>query len=119
MFLICQDWKWIHFLYTPDIPAYFFPCDLVLLDLTWYFTYFVTGVLRRGQLGLVDLIFQYIHCDEVYEAVSVLSSMNWDTLGQQCFISMSTIVNHLLRQRLTPEREGKTSVHCIRRFQYT
>uniref|UniRef100_A0A0G2JXB0 WD repeat containing planar cell polarity effector n=1 Tax=Rattus norvegicus TaxID=10116 RepID=A0A0G2JXB0_RAT len=68
---------------------------------------FKLGVLRRGQLGLVDLIFQYIHCDEVYEAVSVLSSMNWDTLGQQCFISMSTIVNHLLRQRLTPEREAQ------------
>ncbi|CAH7002149.1 Wdpcp [Phodopus roborovskii] len=68
---------------------------------------FKLGVLTGGQLGLVDLIFQYIHCDEVNEAISALSSMNWDTLGQQCFVCMSAIVNHLLRQRLTPEREAQ------------
>ncbi|XP_007640964.1 WD repeat-containing and planar cell polarity effector protein fritz homolog isoform X1 [Cricetulus griseus] len=68
---------------------------------------FKLGVLTRGQLGLVELIFQYIHCDEVNEAINTLSSMNWDTLGQQCFVSMSAIVNHLLRQRLTPEREAQ------------
>ncbi|ERE86639.1 putative WD repeat-containing and planar cell polarity effector protein fritz like protein [Cricetulus griseus] len=68
---------------------------------------FSSGVLTRGQLGLVELIFQYIHCDEVNEAINTLSSMNWDTLGQQCFVSMSAIVNHLLRQRLTPEREAQ------------
>ncbi|XP_051021303.1 WD repeat-containing and planar cell polarity effector protein fritz homolog isoform X2 [Acomys russatus] len=68
---------------------------------------FKLGILTRGQLGLVDLVLQYIHCGEVDEAVSILSSMNWDTLGQQCLISMSTIVNHLLRQRLTPEREAQ------------
>uniref|UniRef100_A0A286XCK3 Uncharacterized protein n=1 Tax=Cavia porcellus TaxID=10141 RepID=A0A286XCK3_CAVPO len=28
-------------------------------------------------------------------------------LGQQCFISMTAIVNHLLRQRLTAEREAQ------------
>nr|AAH56139.1 AV249152 protein [Mus musculus] len=33
--------------------------------------------------------------------------MDWDTLGQQCLIGMGTIVNHLLRQRLTPEREAQ------------
>uniref|UniRef100_A0A8D2KHA7 WD repeat containing planar cell polarity effector n=1 Tax=Urocitellus parryii TaxID=9999 RepID=A0A8D2KHA7_UROPR len=68
---------------------------------------FKLGILTQGQLGLVDIVFQYIHCDEIYEAINILSSMNWDTLGQQCFISMSAIVNHLLRQRLTPEREAQ------------
>ena len=68
----------------------------------------MTGILTRGQLGLVDLILQYIHYSEVYEAISILRSMDWDTLGQQCLIGMGTIVNHLLRQRLTPEREGQT-----------
>lgn len=68
---------------------------------------FKLGVLTRGQLGLVELISQYIHCDEVNEAINTLSSMNWDTQGQQCFLSMSTITNHLLRQRLTPEREAQ------------
>ncbi|XP_075800562.1 WD repeat-containing and planar cell polarity effector protein fritz homolog isoform X1 [Microtus pennsylvanicus] len=68
---------------------------------------FKLGILTRGQLGLVDLILQYLHCDEVNEAINILSSMSWDSLGQQCFISMSAIVNHLLRQRLTPEREAQ------------
>ncbi|KAB1267078.1 WD repeat-containing and planar cell polarity effector protein fritz-like protein [Camelus dromedarius] len=70
---------------------------------------FKLGIFTQGQLSPVDIIFQYIHCDEIFEAINILSSMNWDTLGYQCFISMSAIVNHLLRQKLTPEREGQTS----------
>ncbi|EQB78928.1 hypothetical protein CB1_001609003 [Camelus ferus] len=66
---------------------------------------FKLGIFTQGQLSPVDIIFQYIHCDEIFEAINILSSMNWDTLGYQCFISMSAIVNHLLRQKLTPERE--------------
>nr|XP_019573395.1 PREDICTED: WD repeat-containing and planar cell polarity effector protein fritz homolog isoform X3 [Rhinolophus sinicus] len=68
---------------------------------------FKFGVFTRGQLGLVDIVSQYLHYDEIYEAINILSSMNWDTLGHQCFISMSAIVNHLLRQKLTPEREAQ------------
>ncbi|XP_071077712.1 WD repeat-containing and planar cell polarity effector protein fritz homolog [Desmodus rotundus] len=68
---------------------------------------FKLGIFTQGQLGLVDIIFQYIHYDEICEAINILSSMNWDTLGHQCFISMSAIVNHLLRQKLTPEREAQ------------
>ncbi|XP_048208561.1 WD repeat-containing and planar cell polarity effector protein fritz homolog isoform X2 [Perognathus longimembris pacificus] len=68
---------------------------------------FKLGILTRGQLGPMDIIFQYIHYDEICEAINILSSMNWDTQGQQCFISMTAIVNHLLRQRLTPEREAQ------------
>ncbi|XP_037662524.1 WD repeat-containing and planar cell polarity effector protein fritz homolog [Choloepus didactylus] len=68
---------------------------------------FKLGIFTRGQLGLVDIIFQYLHCEEIYEAVNILSSMNWNTLGHQCFISMSAIVNHLLRQKLTAEREAQ------------
>ncbi|XP_054557593.1 WD repeat-containing and planar cell polarity effector protein fritz homolog isoform X3 [Talpa occidentalis] len=68
---------------------------------------FKLGIFTRGQLGLVDIIFQYIHCGEISEAINILSSMNWDTLGHQCFICLSAIVNHLLRQKLTPEREAQ------------
>ncbi|XP_055983048.1 WD repeat-containing and planar cell polarity effector protein fritz homolog [Sorex fumeus] len=68
---------------------------------------FKLGVFTQGQLGLVDIIFQYIRCDEIYEAINILSSMSWDTMGHQCFISMSAIVNHLLRQKLTSEREAQ------------
>ncbi|XP_049712176.1 WD repeat-containing and planar cell polarity effector protein fritz homolog isoform X3 [Elephas maximus indicus] len=68
---------------------------------------FKLGIFTRGQLSPVDMIFQYIHCDEICEAINLLSSMNWNTLGHQCFVSMSAIVNHLLRQKLTPEREAQ------------
>ena len=74
---------------------------------TWFYVFFVTGIFTQGHLGQVDIIFQYIHCDEIYEAINILSGMNWDTLGHECFISMCAIVNHLLRQKLTPEREGQ------------
>uniref|UniRef100_A0A8C3P5D0 WD repeat containing planar cell polarity effector n=1 Tax=Chrysemys picta bellii TaxID=8478 RepID=A0A8C3P5D0_CHRPI len=68
---------------------------------------FKLGVITRGRLGLVEIIHQYVRYDEISEAISVLSSMNWDTMGHQCHISMSAIVNHLLRQKLTPEREAQ------------
>nr|XP_044993719.1 WD repeat-containing and planar cell polarity effector protein fritz homolog isoform X3 [Jaculus jaculus] len=68
---------------------------------------FKLGILTQGQLGLVDIIFQYIHYDEICEAINILNSMNWDSQGPQCLVSMSAIVNHLLRQRLTPEREAQ------------
>ncbi|XP_036607423.1 WD repeat-containing and planar cell polarity effector protein fritz homolog [Trichosurus vulpecula] len=68
---------------------------------------FKLGIFTKGQLSLVELIHQYIRYDEIHEAISVLSSMNWNTMGHQCYMSMSAIVNHLLRQRLTPEREAQ------------
>ncbi|XP_029449524.1 WD repeat-containing and planar cell polarity effector protein fritz homolog isoform X2 [Rhinatrema bivittatum] len=68
---------------------------------------FKFGAITRGQLGPVEIIHQYIRYDEIYEAISVLSGMNWNTMGQQCFIGMSAIVNHLLKQKLTTEREAQ------------
>ncbi|XP_042311155.1 WD repeat-containing and planar cell polarity effector protein fritz homolog isoform X2 [Sceloporus undulatus] len=69
--------------------------------------HFKTGVIPTGQLGLVEIIQEYIHQDEIYEAINVLGGMNWDTMGQQCFVSLSAIVNYLLRQKLTGEREAQ------------
>ncbi|KAF4799683.1 WD repeat containing planar cell polarity effector [Turdus rufiventris] len=68
---------------------------------------FKLGVLTRGQLGLVEIIHQYIRYDEIQEAINVLSTMNWNTMGQQCFICLSAICNHLLKQKLTPAREAQ------------
>ncbi|XP_054857679.1 WD repeat-containing and planar cell polarity effector protein fritz homolog isoform X1 [Eublepharis macularius] len=68
---------------------------------------FKTGVFPRGHLGLVEIIQEYIHQDEMYEAINTLSGMNWNTMGYQCYVSLSAIVNHLLRQKLTPEREAQ------------
>ncbi|XP_064271064.1 WD repeat-containing and planar cell polarity effector protein fritz homolog isoform X2 [Passer domesticus] len=69
--------------------------------------HFKLGVLTRGQLGLEEIIHQYIRNDEIQEAINVLSTMNWNTMGQRCFICLSAICNHLLKQKLTPAREAQ------------
>ncbi|KFP29622.1 WD repeat-containing and planar cell polarity effector protein fritz, partial [Colius striatus] len=69
--------------------------------------HFKLGVITRGQLGLVEIIHQYIRYDEVHEAINVLNTMNWNTMGRQCYICLSAIVNHLLKQKLTPDREAQ------------
>ncbi|NXP81127.1 FRITZ protein, partial [Ramphastos sulfuratus] len=69
--------------------------------------HFKLGVVTRGQLGPVEIIQQYIRYDEMQEAVGVLHTMNWNTMGPQCYICLSAIVNHLLKQKLTPAREAQ------------
>lgn len=72
---------------------------------------FVTlkGAVSKGQLGPVELVSQYLRYGEVDEAIGILSCMNWNSVGQQCYTCMSAIVNLLLRQKLTPEKEGNAS----------
>ncbi|NXX10528.1 FRITZ protein, partial [Podargus strigoides] len=69
--------------------------------------HFKLGVITRGQLGLVEIIHQYIRYDEMHEAINVLNTMNWNTMGRQCYVCLSAIVNHLLKQKLTPDREAQ------------
>ncbi|XP_075452254.1 WD repeat-containing and planar cell polarity effector protein fritz homolog isoform X2 [Ascaphus truei] len=68
---------------------------------------FKLGAISRGQLGPVEIISQYLRYEEIDESIGVLSCMNWNTMGHQCYICMSAIVNHLLRQKLTPEKEAQ------------
>ncbi|NWI10771.1 FRITZ protein, partial [Crypturellus soui] len=69
--------------------------------------HFKLGVITRGQLGPVELIQQYIRYDEICEAIGILNTMNWNTMGLPCYVSLTAIVNHLLKQKLTPEREAQ------------
>ncbi|XP_014819850.1 PREDICTED: WD repeat-containing and planar cell polarity effector protein fritz homolog [Calidris pugnax] len=69
--------------------------------------HFKLGVITRGRLGPVELIHQYIRYDEIHEAINVLNTMNWNTMGRQCYVCLSAIVNHLLKQKLTPDREAQ------------
>ncbi|NXO03908.1 FRITZ protein, partial [Rhinopomastus cyanomelas] len=69
--------------------------------------HFKLGVFTRGHLGLVEIIHQYIGYNEIHKAINVLSTMNWNTMGQQCYICLSAIVNHLLKQKLTADREAQ------------
>lgn len=78
--------------------------------------FLVKGVFTRGQLGLVEIIHQYIRYDEIHEAINVLNTMNWNTMGRQCYICLSAIVNHLLKQKLTPDREGKRLIIFLMYF---
>ncbi|KAM9316817.1 WD repeat-containing and planar cell polarity effector protein fritz homolog [Gastrophryne carolinensis] len=73
------------------------------------------GALSRGQLGPVELVSQYLRYEEVDEAIGILSCMNWNIAGQQCCACMSAIMNHLLRQKLTPEKEAQLEV-CLGTF---
>lgn len=83
------------------------PLVYVLIPLSSVLIFLVKGVLTRGRLGLVEIIHQYIRYNEIHAAINVLNTMNWNTMGRQCYICLSAVVNHLLKQKLTPDREGK------------
>ncbi|NWS45972.1 FRITZ protein, partial [Probosciger aterrimus] len=99
--------------FSPSLPLCSPLCKNLLSHLLFYITlslvliFLVKGVFTRGQLGLVEIIHQYIRYDEIHEAINVLNTMNWNTMGRQCYICLSAIVNHLLKQRLTPDREAQ------------
>lgn len=64
------------------------------------------GVLSRGQLGAQEISQQYLKHQQISEAVSLLTSMNWNTDSSSCFSVLSSVMNHLLRLPLNPEREA-------------
>ncbi|KAG8584115.1 hypothetical protein GDO81_008689 [Engystomops pustulosus] len=76
---------------------------------------FKLGSLSRGQLGPVELISQYLRHEEVDEAIAILTCLSWNTAGQQCYTCMSAIMNHVLRQKLTPETEAQLEA-CLGTF---
>lgn len=65
------------------------------------------GVVSRERFSGLELIKEYLKNRQVDEAVTLLSSMNWDTDGTTAYSSLSTIVNHLLRLPLNAERESQ------------
>nr|XP_006638803.2 PREDICTED: WD repeat-containing and planar cell polarity effector protein fritz homolog isoform X1 [Lepisosteus oculatus] len=69
--------------------------------------HFKPGVLNLGQLGPVDMTLQCIRCQQIEEAINILSGINWNTMGPDCYRCLSAIVDHLLRQKLTAEREAQ------------
>jgi hypothetical protein len=53
------------------------------------------------------LVSQYLSVNQVDRAVNLLLSLSWDSYGFICLACLQRIANHLFRQPLTPEREGK------------
>lgn len=55
-----------------------------------------------------DVIIQmYITLNQVEKAINVLLSMNWDTYGAMCLLSLHKIANHIFKQPATHERENQ------------
>ncbi|KAK3092552.1 hypothetical protein FSP39_004357 [Pinctada imbricata] len=68
---------------------------------------FHLGAVSRERFSGFELVKEYLKHRQVDEAVTLLSSMNWDTDGSTCYSCLSAIVNHLLRLPLNAEREGQ------------
>ncbi|XP_059504284.1 WD repeat-containing and planar cell polarity effector protein fritz homolog isoform X2 [Stegostoma tigrinum] len=65
------------------------------------------GAVLRGKLRPTELIYQYIRYEQIDEAINILCGMNWNTVGSQCYTSLIALVDHLLKQKLSPEREAQ------------
>lgn len=59
----------------------------------------------RNGLTACALVAQYIKHGQLDEAVNLLVSLNWDQDGPMAMRCLSSIVNHLLRLPLSPQRE--------------
>ncbi|XP_041351633.1 WD repeat-containing and planar cell polarity effector protein fritz homolog [Gigantopelta aegis] len=68
---------------------------------------FHLGMMGSERLSPLQLVREYIKYKQIDEAVSLLSSLNWDTEGQMCYSCLSAIVNHLLRLPLNADREAQ------------
>uniref|UniRef100_A0A0B7ABG9 WD repeat-containing and planar cell polarity effector protein fritz homolog n=1 Tax=Arion vulgaris TaxID=1028688 RepID=A0A0B7ABG9_9EUPU len=68
---------------------------------------FHLGVRSQERFSCLEIIKEYIKHKQIDEAVSLLSSINWDIEGQACYSCLSAIVNHLLRMPLNADREAQ------------
>ncbi|XP_059161065.1 WD repeat-containing and planar cell polarity effector protein fritz homolog [Physella acuta] len=68
---------------------------------------FHLGVRSRERFSCLELVKEYVKHKQIDEAVSLLSSMNWDNEGQACYACLSYIVIHLLRMPLNADREAQ------------
>ncbi|XP_055608329.1 WD repeat-containing and planar cell polarity effector protein fritz [Uranotaenia lowii] len=71
---------------------------------------FVGGAGLKGDVhtsGLTAdvLIHKYISLNQVEKAINILLSLNWDTYGAMCLLSLHRIANYIFKQPLGMERE--------------
>jgi hypothetical protein len=84
--------------YTKQIFCYRGPPALLVLHL---------GAVSRQRLSTVELTREYLKHRQLDEAVSLLAAQSWDSDGSAAYACLSAIVNHLLRQPLNADREGR------------
>ncbi|XP_058060180.1 WD repeat-containing and planar cell polarity effector protein fritz [Anopheles bellator] len=71
---------------------------------------FVGGAGLKGDVhtsGLTAdvLVHKYISLNQVEKAINILLSLNWDTYGAMCLLSLHRIANYIFKQPLGTERE--------------
>nr|XP_039258964.1 WD repeat-containing and planar cell polarity effector protein fritz homolog [Styela clava] len=66
---------------------------------------FNVGVLTKGLLRPIEVVKEHITHDKIEQAVQVLHTINWNTDCTQAFLAMTSILNHLLKQKLNFECE--------------
>lgn len=83
---------------------------LLLFDRTLATIRFVGGAglindTHTSGLSMDVLIHMYLSLNQVEKAINVLLSLNWDTYGAMCLLSLHKIANHIFKLPATPERE--------------
>ncbi|XP_061915474.1 WD repeat-containing and planar cell polarity effector protein fritz homolog [Entelurus aequoreus] len=68
---------------------------------------FRLGALTGGQMGPGVLLQHRLCCGQVREALGILGAMDWSIMGDECFRSLSSITNHLLRLPLDTQTEAQ------------
>ncbi|CAO1398737.1 unnamed protein product [Diamesa hyperborea] len=51
------------------------------------------------------IIHMYINLNQIEKAINILLSLNWDTYGAMCLLSLHKIANNIFQQTLTSESE--------------
>ena len=63
------------------------------------------GICTRGVIGPVELLCEYIKCDQLKEAVALLNSLNWNSACSTCFQCLVLLTDHLFRLPYSFSRE--------------
>jgi len=64
------------------------------------------GVCSQGLITPVEIVCAYIKYNQSIEAVSLLSKLNWNTSGVQCFHLLTLITTHLFKLPFNAKREA-------------
>ncbi|XP_029598927.1 WD repeat-containing and planar cell polarity effector protein fritz homolog, partial [Salmo trutta] len=68
---------------------------------------FRLGALSGGQLGPGELLQQRLRCGQVDQALGILGAMEWSTMRTECYRSLTSVTDYLLRLELDQTREAQ------------
>ncbi|XP_030011631.1 WD repeat-containing and planar cell polarity effector protein fritz homolog isoform X2 [Sphaeramia orbicularis] len=68
---------------------------------------FRLGTLSGGLMGPEELLQQRLRCGQVREALGILEAMDFNTIGDECYRGLTSVVSYLLKLELNAEREAQ------------